>query len=364
MALYIDNVYVGGTPLTIDIAKGDHDFLLQREFFEPIAWREPIGSRLFGSLLFPKKVSKEFPQTLNAPTEFTQQQYRSVSQWALVDEFSDRYHYPPVITETVQALLAVKNGPFIAEAQEFLTESQRQLALPEIQDDYHKAMELLENLGYTVAQQTYTSQLQSSEIQTTPIRIQEMQYIELTTPHMGTYAILDHEVTNGEYSKFLEENPFWRADNKEKLIEQGLVDTHYLQEFATSNPNLPVSYVSWHAVQAYAAWLNSTITSHTIEIPTEEEWLLVARACTKEGNFSYDLVGSLWEWTANDYAPLDGTTTPYGGSAESALKGVEMALRGGSYVDNQESISPASRGSHPPQWCTPVVGFRVVARQN
>ncbi len=423
MALYIDDLYVGGTPLEIDVPKGEHTFRLERDFFEPIEWEENIPSRLIGSLFFSKVVKKSYSPTIEEVDLFLQAQYKELSQWALVDNFTDNYvtgyHYPSIITETAEALIFATNGPFIKELESFFYAAQRQLSHQEIVNDYKEATSLAEakislfiendtlitdafKEDNTSIQEYFTNTPVLTRIPATGrtgevISIEGKKYIYVEggsytlggsnpenlkeAPYnveLEPFAFLDHEVTVAEFFNFLEENPTWKGSQKKALKEQGLVDDYYLQNITSTSTSLPVTYVSWYAAQAYADWLDSQLgEDYTVTLPTESEWELATRIFenSSSGNFnkgtpylkrgtdSLNLMGNVWEWMKNDYAPMAGIT----GSYEEeffGLSGAEKSLRGGSYIDTEGTVLPETRGSHPPEWTTPVVGFRVVIRSN
>ncbi len=423
MALYIDDLYVGGTPIEIDVPKGEHTFRLEREFFAPIEWEENIPSRLIGSLFFSKVVKKSYSPTVEEVDQFLQAQYKELSQWALVENFTDDYatgyHYPPVITETTEALIYATNGPFTQELERFLKSSQKQLSHKEIVEDYMNATSLAENYvslfiendtlitdafkeDNTSVQDYFTSTTVPARIPTTgrtgevlSLEGKKYIYVEGGSYTLGgsdsanlkeapynveleSFAFLDHEVTVAEFFRFLEENPSWKASQKKSLKEQGLVDDYYLQSITSTSTSLPVTYVSWYAAQAYADWLDSQLgEDYTVTLPTESEWEVVTRIFenSSSGNFntgtpylrrgtgSLNLMGNVWEWMKNDYAPMAGITGSFE-EESSGLFGAEKSLRGGSYIDKEGTVLPETRGSHPPDWTTPIVGFRVVIRSS
>jgi formylglycine-generating enzyme required for sulfatase activity len=66
--------------------------------------------------------------------------------------------------------------------------------------------------------------------------------------------------------------------------------------------------------------------------------------------------GGLWEWCGGWFAPA-GFVFPASGD----FPGVEKAVRGGAFVNAGQGLSVYTRGSQPPQWCSPFTGFRVAA---
>ena len=88
------------------------------------------------------------------------------------------------------------------------------------------------------------------------------------------FALAHHPVTEYEYALFLDDNPEWNIENRDKLIEKGLVDEFYLEGVFTSTSfisNKPVRNISWYAAKAYTEWA-SEITGEEFYLPSEAEW--------------------------------------------------------------------------------------------
>jgi len=140
-----------------------------------------------------------------------------------------------------------------------------------------------------------------------------------------------HPVTNAEFLEFVRENPHWRRSQVTRLF----ADEQYLQHWVGdleigSKPEdagrRPVTFVSWFAAKAYAAWKGC-------RLPNTAEWELAAGAGfsnadgTNDGEFRrfvnhwysipsptspspveagranffgiHDLHGLIWEWTSD-----------------------------------------------------------------
>ncbi len=152
----------------------------------------------------------------------------------------------------------------------------------------------------------------------------------------------------------------------------------------------PVVFVTWEQADAYARWRGG-------QLPTEAQWEYAVRGtasvmypwgddsptCDRvqvadcPGGVSavgpdqrergqtwvgaLDMVGNVWEWTANWYDERhyssfgDGGVDPVG-PAEGAMR----VLRGGAWGDEIERARPTYRGRHSPSFFSNTRGLRVV----
>ena len=79
-----------------------------------------------------------------------------------------------------------------------------------------------------------------------------------------------------------------------------------------------------------------------------------------------DFYGNLWEWCGNDFKRNDGISFDASGRylpSPEGFSAAEKAVRGGSWASIAELVSISSRGSQPPEWCTPFLGFRVILEE-
>jgi sulfatase modifying factor 1 len=155
---------------------------------------------------------------------------------------------------------------------------------------------------------------------------------------------------------------------------------------------LPVTAVSWFMAERFIEELNTLDTRHRYRLPTEAEWEYAARAGTqglrpfpdeqledfawfidnsgdephpvagrKPNAFGlYDMLGNLWEWVSDWYAPetYTGQTRV---DPQGPATGWGKARRGGSYHCPARLIRPAYRAAKPPGAQYSVIGLRLVA---
>jgi formylglycine-generating enzyme required for sulfatase activity len=218
-------------------------------------------------------------------------------------------------------------------------------------------------------------------------------------PHLvrvDQFYISEGEITKAQYARFIEASPQWAPSNRTTLIESGLVDGNYLNNWEDLNDGDPVSNISFFAAQEYCDWLTmqlpSSLSDYVVALPSESEWEYVARSqweaaaplfrdegvmgpapsreITESSSTLKQLRGNLWEWCRNWYYPAAYTAATIGpltsidSPAEHLYRGSEKALRGGSWANQTKEISYTTRGSQPPDWCTPFIGFRPVITQS
>ena len=196
------------------------------------------------------------------------------------------------------------------------------------------------------------------------------------------------EVTNRQFSKFLQANPQWRKDGIDSKYHDGKYLKHWDGDTCPSDKaDHPVVYVSWSAAKAYCEWAGG-------HLPTEAEWEYACRAgsTTKycfgdsdsevveyawydqnSGKSSHpvgqkkpnkwgihDMHGNVWEWCSSKYEPY-----PYkaeDGREDLNDPGSRRVVRGGGWGISAIYCRSASRGYFfTPANCRSSSGFRVCA---
>lgn len=194
---------------------------------------------------------------------------------------------------------------------------------------------------------------------------------------LGAYAIGSTEVPFSAYAAFTEANPRWRAENRDALVADGLVDEDYLVELRAmrATPALPVSGVSAHAAEEFARWY-STLLPAGLEarLPTEAEWAFALRVAGDSagvfagaevsgprpvglagGGALEALLGNVWEWTSDPFAAYGFVHADAPARAAAA-----RVVRGGGWATDELAFRPGDRGALDPSWCSTFVGFRLV----
>lgn len=219
------------------------------------------------------------------------------------------------------------------------------------------------------------------------------------------FIISETEVPNILFKKFLDENPYWKKSNLDKLLKENLVSETYLSSwgdiYPTDEDKLPVVNVSFHAALAFCQWFNgqafSILSGYEARLPYESEWEWAARGGLKEmpyplgnspGNACFfkkgidgpqkvgsteangyrlkDMSGNVWEWCLDWYSPVGYLFSSWHAEKNSIRntdlvpQGSEKVIRGGAWANEKELLKLHVRGSQPPSWCTPYLGFRIV----
>jgi len=234
-------------------------------------------------------------------------------------------------------------------------------------------------------------------------------FASLQLPHpvsIPSFLMSESEVTNKVFQTFTENNPEWSLANKSSLIKQGIADEQYLSAWQNAGDqpdweHLPVTFVSFHAARAFCQWLTSKLppayAGYSARLPFESEWEWASRGglvgadyptgrpsaedrffspgidgpspvggSARNGYGLQDMTGNVWEWCLDWYSPvkyLFSSLNPENNNFDSSQElplGAEKVIRGGSWANEQELIKVSTRGSQPPDWCTPYLGFRVI----
>lgn len=220
------------------------------------------------------------------------------------------------------------------------------------------------------------------------------------TVYVNAFYIDKYEVTNEEYKKFVDANPWWRKERILRKYHDGDYLRHWIgNNYPDGKGDHPVTWVSWYAAMAYAQWKGK-------RLPTEAEWEKAARGgltynrylsrnlinsqtanygnnvsqTTRVGNYlsnSYgisDMVGNVSEWCLDEYRSYFYANSPSrnpvaGGSSYRIVRDFKntktnRVSRGGSWASLDRHARVAYRSSYSPHWTAAVLGFRCVKSIN
>lgn len=226
---------------------------------------------------------------------------------------------------------------------------------------------------------------------------------------IGSFALGKYDVTRDEYARFVKEtgypagdgcqispspNGYFDGSNEKKVAGASWQNPGF-----TQSGHDPVICVSWHDAQAYVDWLNGKVrrrgaskATGPYRLPSESEWEYAARAGTttrfwwgdddaaaadhawfkdnsggqthpvgsKGANAFglYDIVGNVWQWTADCYADSY-ANAPTDGSAVESGKDCMRVDRGGSWFYPTWLLRSAPRERNPADYRDAIMGFRV-----
>ncbi|MEP6923864.1 MAG: SUMF1/EgtB/PvdO family nonheme iron enzyme [Pyrinomonadaceae bacterium] len=190
---------------------------------------------------------------------------------------------------------------------------------------------------------------------------------------VDSFAIAETEVTNAQYREFID------STNAKFKLPVGKDDE-------------PVTGVSWSEAKAYCDWLSKKLEVE-VRLPTEAEWELAARgkegfkypwgnewqddaAACKENKGkvqavktypkgkspfgAYDMVGNVWEWTADPGRDAAGKIAKYMGDDPAYKNETVYVIKGGAAIEGKANNFAQARISMPLSFSSPDVGFRYV----
>ena len=189
-----------------------------------------------------------------------------------------------------------------------------------------------------------------------------------------SFSIARNAVTEHDWALFVEENPMWSASNRDELVSMGLVDSNYLKGINLSpyiNSIRPIRNISYYSAAAYVEW-KSEKDGVEYHIPTEAEWTLAARSAEDkayvtslvyvENNPSTPtaMAGQLWEFTSTPYIPLS-RVSDYSLllEIEKEFGYCDIIVKGGSYVNDPNSVDIHSVGVMDRSFCSDYLGLRL-----
>ncbi len=462
--VYLNGTRTGATPLEMFVPSGSYRVEYRLPGITPEVFELDVSGRLFGSLLFPRRVVSYRHLALDEArlTSVLSSAVRDYAAWAAVGQSSRQHRFPPVLSEGMDVLMTAAPVPISEErtaaGSDLLLQSVAHTVDPALLRDYVRAVSQFHNAGAAlgpgglVETVRFFAHLHNSA-EALPVLLSEalprreseqlnsnaefrsfvdrkttamvaLSYEELPTELPGerrtllgtsfarvpegrvplgqsrqgrepstlqlpwskdiaSFEIMEHTVTRADYSRFLADNPMWRPENVEELVDAGFVTQDYLRDwFDDMNPALPVTFVSYYAAEAYAEWFHSRVSNAhpglSARLPREAEFewaTLLDGSDLFPGNFRerpnagprpaaegesgnlglYHMQGNVWEWQLDYFAP---GAYLMGEAVESA--GVERVVRGGSWVNSSNEIEPSTRGAQHPSWCSPFLGFRLV----
>ena len=406
-AVYVDDVYEGGTPFTRKIASGTHTVSYRVNGYEIDSFTIKVSRPVLFNWLFPRKQSVASTATLteNAFKALSAELLEDANAYSAILQYDDVHRYNPIFTtyaKSVETSQFARQTSALEAALLFVTTD-------EMFEDANKAINLLglnavipyatlnpDRTVGTTDEETPVLKASSTSLKTDYFTLEGYTIPEAEfsngktvsdtypevleagkTVHTESFNIGAYCVTEYQYAQFVDQNPQWSLDNKENLIAQGLVDDYYLDGVSTSLTvitNKPVRNISWNAAQAFCTWL-SQVSGRNVYLPSEDQWI-AASLSDSEGGFQRSLmpsvaenspaamIGSVWEMTETRFIPMariadDQLLQKTLDRLQEFDTETDMVVKGGSYVSDMNSIDRYSTGATYRSLCSDYMGFRI-----
>ena len=433
-ALRVDDVYAGASPCRVFVPKGEHIFEMALPGFATERVDCVIPSRLFASALFPRRYDLNVTLAAADPAAALALAAYDYAAWTFGGEPTASWQIPLSLSEgvyrvgaaveadgllnaaarfavtraalrdVVRAATLAQNGgnapsPLTvahaaAQAAAFLTRNAGSAAWLADTLSADSAAVVISSAWYQnqlasfaaiTAAETLSpppGQRADPSLPVSQIRVGGLLFVGMgggvvargeAFPHrepVDAFYICAAEIPSPAYADFFDAHPRWRAQQREELEQQGLVDNEYLVDFDASIPlsgrrDMGVTAVSWFAAAAFCEWLTGKLpdsfSGWEIRLPTEAEWEYAAKSAQRWGGGITAMEGGAWEWCADPYAPLPFIAAP--SEAVAAVSSPERSVRGGSWLNAAGSTNAETRGFLPPSTCSSFVSFRpVIAR--
>ena len=406
-AVYVDDVYQGGTPFTRKITSGTHRITYKVNGHEIDSFTVKVGHPVLFNWLFPRT------QSISSSATLTKEAFDSLSAELLEDanaygavlQYDEVHRYSPIFTNYAKSVetssfakdsSALRAALLFVDSQEMFEDAQNALEILGLKLDIpYSGLAESKTTGITDEQipeiKAKSTSLKTDFFTLEGYEIPEAQFsngktVEATYPSVikagrtvstQAFSIGAYCVTEYQFAQFLSQNPEWSIENKEKLISDGLVDEYYLDGVSTSLSavtNKPVRNISWHASQAFCTWL-SAVSGRQVYLPSEDQWI-AASFTDSEGGFQRSLMpsaaekapaamlGSVWEMTGTRFIPMariadEATLSQALETLDTFGSNTDMVIKGGSYVSDMSSIDRYSTGVAYRSLCSDYMGFRV-----
>ncbi len=420
-AVYVDGAYAGTTPFEAFVPGGRRAIRVSSPGFRDLDLSRSVGSRLFASAFFPRTEAVEARLTLEDGEGLWRGAVREFSEWCLAGEPTAVWQAPPVLETAAAARFAdpAAAAPSWEERRDFVLAAARLVSHPSAARELLRAASLAFGSGDPVSPAAaegwkrilseepglagLLGELAPKETESlpgmteratertavpaapsaisapgagpAPVTLRGVRF--LPVPGAGRRWLAETETTVGQYAAFIRDRPEWGPDRLGPLVSEGLATGDYLAGFGNAHPDEPVRGVSWHAARAYASWLSGSAPADLrVDLPSEVLWEAAARAGGGKGPRIWadgsragpapaagrardeagfvDLLGNLWEWCGDSFA----LRPDMGADAALRFPGSERSVRGGSWANPEGAVTEATRGSFPPEWCSPFLGFR------
>jgi len=145
--VWIDGIKAGVTPCEILVKQGLREITITRPFYTPVTIKRDVGGFVFALPFLPRRENIHTDITIENIEGLSSYGLQEFSLWSLVESFSEGYHYPPVLCETVAGIKAAPKPETYAAFSKLLDAALPFLHNRELASDYIKAAFILETRG-------------------------------------------------------------------------------------------------------------------------------------------------------------------------------------------------------------------------
>lgn len=411
-AIYIGSSYKGSSGKEIFLPSGDYDLRIEHEGFATESRQLKVGGRLFGSLLFPRRLRIGYSLEVEKPGALIRSAYREYAAWSLAGKPSALYQIPPVLSDAAAALagagaLALPGqgsvDDIVPASTDFAGDVLAATMSSESARDGIRASILVssggipgplslisaariatsvlcgEKAGAVWLQDVLPKTVASAFDLASPAKLASDPGEASARRPLRSLALGGHdfilfpggqvpmggEAPSGSHAGYFETIPAFGIAKTE-------VTTRQWAAFIAANPewqpaNLGVLKEKDLADESYMyGWQGADD-----KIMTNVSWHAASAYCDwlssrvagsykvvlpSEGMWEsaahvFDMLGNVWEWMADAYCP-------YPAFAAGVLFGEEKTVRGGSWANPADSITLYSRGGMSSVRATAFLGFR------
>jgi hypothetical protein len=419
--IYVDEVYLGGTPYQYFLPSGNHEVVFTKGGVTIASTTVHVDHPVFLTYLFHRKMDYQLnlkDLSLSEMSEINTFNLNEIVDQSAVTTFDAVNRYAPVFENWAKDAIALKlDSKAIANgfslASQFITS-------PSMLQDAQKARQMLSDAKISFSSPLFESalaiavklfdsdsketlalpsspfvpagkafDLKAGEFSQSGISYEAASFVMgdsalaifPDTNEAGiqvetdAFTIATTPVSEYQWALFIQDNPKWDKANKEKLMDEELVDEYYLSGvlpsvvFATGKP---IHNISYKAALAFCEWI-STKTGKKVFLPTEAQWTLASYAAEgksyvksltisdSDHSSASALLGGVWEMTSSAYIPL-ARLTDY--SLVTSLEKTfdletDVIVKGGSYLNNASAITEHTVGAVGTIACGDQIGFRI-----
>jgi hypothetical protein len=388
-AIRIDGINRGAAPEDIFLEQGSHAVELALPGFETRRFELETPGRIFFSLFFPRRLRVRENLAAAAPLSVIAAAAGDYAAWSFTGEATGAYQIPLSLSEGVYRGAGFLEGEDKAGAAELIRAAARfavsQASLrdlsrakllldnggraPSALSLIHSAGDILSWLSSTPGADAWLGALLPPE---SPVRDSAWgpaagpgvsnpaagpAVSPAAGPSIGAGGLSfrrlealpglyysETPVDLAAWEEFVRDRPQWALENTAGLLEQKLVSGDYL--ISPGGESGARTGVSWHGALAFCRWISGRLPpgfeAWEVRLPAEAEWEIFSSG---EDSLAGGAEG-LWEWCGDPYAPFP--HFPAAPEAAAAVSSPERVLR----------KAGMPRGSLPPEFCSPFVGFR------